>query len=194
MPHRLLSLSSAAGLTLAGTVAAVASPATAAPVPAPVTATVAVPVSCVFTPASTAAPAFDATVSLTAPATVRSWSQYRIGVQVSTPIGRPAPISLLGLGFTSTLTASGARPAGPLTFTQAPVDVPEGGSVVPETFSRRLLAGWPGSTIRYTFDRYTYTFAIATGDPNLRPVATCTPTTGGPVTLGSTRVIGRGRG
>jgi hypothetical protein len=193
MPHRLFKLSSAVGLGVAGTMAMVATPATAAPAPGPVTTTVAVPVSCTFAPTSPITPAFDATVSLSAPTTVRAGSQYRIRVQVSTSIGRAAPISLLGLSSTSTLTASGARPAGPIDFTQAPVDVPEGGSVAPETFTKRLWAGAAGSTVTYTFDRYSYTFAIATGDPNLRPVATCNPVAGGPVTIATTRVTGRGR-
>ena len=41
MPHRLLTLSSAVGLTVAGTIGAVAGPATAAPAQGPVTSTVA---------------------------------------------------------------------------------------------------------------------------------------------------------
>jgi hypothetical protein len=61
-------------------------------------------------------------------------------------------------------------------------------------FTKRLRAGSPGSTVRYSFDRYSYTFAIATGDPTLRPVANCTPTAGGPVAIATTRVTGWDRG
>jgi hypothetical protein len=149
-------------------------------------------VTCAFTPASTLTPAFDATVKLTAPATVREGAPYKVSVQVATPIGNPAPIGLVGLGRTATITAAGARPAGPIELTQAPVDVAEGASAPARTFTRRLRAGQAGSTITYTLDQYSYTFAIATGSPTLRPVATCTPVTGGPVPIATTRVVGRG--
>ena len=190
MPHRLLTLSSAVGLTVAGTIGAVAGPATAAPAQGPVTSTVAVPVTCVFTPTSQFSPAFDATVKLTAPATVKAGATYKITVQVSTPIGNSVPIALNGLGFTSTLTATGARPAKPIVLTQAPVDLNQGANAPAQTFKRRLRAGAAGSTITYALTQHSYTFKIVGGIPD-QIVANCTPNAGGPVTIATTNVVGR---
>jgi hypothetical protein len=188
MPHRLLTVSSVLGIAVAGTVGGLASPAAAQRAAAPVTTTVAVPVTCRFTPESPATPTFDATVTLTAPATVRARSAFRVKIKVDSPIGTNVPISLLGLGFTSTVGVAGARQTAPLVLTQAPVDVALGANVPAQVFTRRLTAGRAGSTITYTLDQYSYEFAIATADPNLRITSTCTPTAGAPATIATTRV------
>jgi hypothetical protein len=182
MPKRLLSLSAVAGLTVAGTVASMATPAAAAPV----TTTVDVPVTCTFSPSVDITPRFAATVKITAPAKVRARRRFAIQVSVATPPQTNVPVALNQLSFTNVVSANGARPAGPFTYTQAPVDVPQGGSVTPQVFTQRLNSGASGSTITYTLNQHSYTFTHV--GATFSVTSTCTPDAGGPVTIATTRV------
>ena len=91
---------------------------------------------------------------------MRARRKFSIQVSVATPPHATVPVAVTGLSFTDVVSAKGARPAGPFTFTSTPVDVPKDGSVTPQVFTQRLNSGRSGSTITYTLDQHSYTFTI----------------------------------
>jgi hypothetical protein len=184
MRSRLLTTSAAVGLTVTGIVAITSAPAGAA------TTSVAVPVSCHFAPVDVTQPRFTTTVTVTAPSSVRPGRGFEVRFRVVSPIMSTVPVALYGLTINSTFAVAGARPSGPITLVQGPVDVPKDGSVQAQTFTRRFTAGSAGSTVSYAFGQYQY--AMFPGAPGVgtKPTSTCLPDAGRPITVATTRVTG----